>query len=62
MKNEYKTFKQLIKELSEIDSKEKLYRFCFEIDLSYQHEKITFQDNETLYKIINNVIRRDFID
>ena len=51
----YKTFKQLVEELSNVKTKEDLNRFCFQIDMSYQHGKITFQDNETLYRIVNNV-------
>ena len=62
MKNEYKTFKQLIKELSEVRTKEALYDLCHEIDMSYQHEKITYNDLEMLYKIINNVVKREYID
>ena len=51
----YKSFKQLVVELSNVKTKEDLNRFCFQIDMSYQHDKITFQDNETLYRIVNNV-------
>lgn len=51
----YKTFKQLVVELSNVRTKEDLNRFCFQIDMSYQHDKITYQDNETLYRIVNNV-------
>ena len=50
----YKSFKQLVVELSNVKTKEDLNRFCFQIDMSYQHGKITFQDNETLYRIVNN--------
>ena len=51
----YKTFKQLVEELSNVRTKEDLNRFCFQIDMSYQHGKITYKDNETLYRIVNNV-------
>lgn len=51
----YKTFKQLVVELSNVRSKEDLNRFCFDIDMSYQHGKITYQDNETLYDIVRYV-------
>lgn len=57
----YKTFKQLVTALSEIKTKEDLQHFCYEIDMSYQHDKITYTDNETLYKIINNVVKRELI-
>ena len=51
----YKTFKQLVVELSNVRTKEDLSRFCSDVDMSYQHDKITYQDNETLYRIVNNV-------
>lgn len=51
----YKTFKQLVVELSNVRSKEDLDRFCFDVDMSYQHDKITYQDNETLYDIVRYV-------
>lgn len=51
----YKTFKQLVVELSNVRTKEDLNPICFQIDMSYQHGKITYQDNETLYRIVNNV-------
>lgn len=57
----HKTYKQLVEQLSEIKTKEDLWNLCGEIDRSYQHEKITYKDNETLYKIINNVIKRELI-
>lgn len=51
----YKTFKQLVVELSNVKTTEDLYTFCHDIDMSYQHDKITYQDNETLYRIVNYV-------
>ena len=57
----YKTYKQLVEQLSEIKTTEDLWNLCGEIDRSYQHEKITYKDNETLYKIINNVVKRELI-
>lgn len=57
----YKTFKQLVVELSNVRTKEDLYTFCGNVDMSYQHGKITYQDNETLYRIVNNVVKREFI-
>jgi hypothetical protein len=57
----YKTFKQLIAQLSEIRNKEDLWQFCAEVDMSYQHDKITANDNETIYKIINHVVKREYI-
>lgn len=53
----YKTFKQLVQDLSEVTNKAELNALCFMIDMSYQHEKITYKDSETLYKIINKVVK-----
>jgi hypothetical protein len=61
MENNYKTFKQLIGQLAEVKTKEDLWALCGEVDMSYQHEKITYKDNETIYKIINNVVKRELI-
>lgn len=51
MARQYKTFKQLVKQLSEVKTTEDLWAFYGEVDMSYQHEKITYQDNEVLYHI-----------
>ena len=59
---EYKTFKQLITDLANIKTKEDLWTLCGAVDQSYQHEKITYKDSETIYRIINNVVKREFID
>ena len=58
----YKTFKQLITDLAKVRSKDDLDRFMFDVDMSYQHGKITYKDNEIIYEIINNVVKREFID
>lgn len=58
---QYKTFKQLISQLAEVRTKEDLWTLCGDIDQSYQHEKITYKDNETLYQIINHVVKRELI-
>lgn len=58
----YKTFKQLITDLAKVRSKDDLYRFMYDVDMSYQHDKITYKDNEIIYEIINNVVKREFID
>ena len=57
----YKTFKQLITDLAKVRSKDDLYRFMYDVDMSYQHDKITYKDNEVIYEIINNVVKREFI-
>jgi hypothetical protein len=49
----YKTFKQLVKLISEIKNEQQMNEVCYQIDMSFQNEKITFQDNEMLYKIIS---------
>ena len=59
---QYKTFKQLISQLAEVKSPEDLNILMGETDQSYQHEKITYKDQETIYKIINNVVKRELID
>ena len=58
----YKTFKQLITDLAKVRSKDDLYRLMYDVDMSYQHDKITYKDNEIIYEIINNVVKREFID
>lgn len=57
----YKTFKQLVVELSNVKTQEDCFKFCHDVDMSYQHDKITYQDNETLYRIVNNVVKRELI-
>lgn len=57
----YKTFKQLITDLAKVRSKDDLYSFMFDVDMSYQHDKITYKDNEVIYEIINNVVKRELI-
>lgn len=52
----YKTFKQLVVELSNAKTQEDLNIFCHNVDMSYQHDKITFEDNETLYRIVNKFV------
>jgi hypothetical protein len=58
----YKTFKQLITDLAKVRSKDDLYRLMSDVDMSYQHDKITYKDNEIIYEIINNVVKREYID
>ena len=58
----YLTFKQLVVLLSTVRSKEDLNDFCCQVDMSYEHEKISYKDNDTLYYIVNNVVKREFID
>lgn len=58
----YLTFKELVNLLSTVRSKKDLWEFCYQVDLSYQHNKISYKDNDTLYYIVNNVVKREFID
>ncbi len=53
MDRKYKTFKQLVTMLSEAKTRESIDIVCSEIDLSFQNDKITWQDNKTLYNLIN---------
>ena len=56
------TFKQLVVLLSKVRCKEDLENFCYQVDMSYQHDRISYKDNDTLYYIVNNVVKREFID
>ena len=58
----YLTYKQIINQLAEVRTKEDLQALCFAVDMSYQHEKITYKDQETFYNIVNYVVKREFID
>lgn len=58
----YLTFKQLVVLLSKVRCKEDLNAFCFQVDMSYQYGKITYEDSETFYAIVNRVVKREFID
>ena len=56
----YKTFKELVKMISEIrqDREEDFNHAMWEIDMSYQHDKITWKDNELLYDLISMIERK----
>ena len=51
----FKTFKQLVDTIASISSKEDFNRACGEIDDSFQHDKITWNDHELLYKLISKL-------
>ena len=55
------SFKELVSKLSEVRSHEDLTAFCKAIDYSFQNGKITGKDNETLYNIVNYVVRREYV-
>lgn len=46
-----KTYKQLVEKMSEMETESDLNAICYEIDWSFQQEKITWKDHETLYKL-----------
>lgn len=56
------TFKQLVELLAKVKTPEDLNQFCYNVDVSYQHGRITYKDNETFYAIINNLVKRDLIE
>lgn len=52
-----KTYKQIIADIAAAETKDDLATAGGEIETSYQAEKITFNDLETLYKIINKLYK-----
>lgn len=46
-----KTYKQLIEAMAEMETEDDLNRVCFEIDWSFQKEKITAKDLQILFKL-----------
>lgn len=50
-----KTFKQLITQLSQIKTADDMQQLCADIDKSYNADKITPADNETLYRIVRMI-------
>lgn len=50
------TFKQLVAMIAEIETEEDFNRVtCGAISRSFQHEKITWKDHETLWKLAEKV-------
>lgn len=47
------TYKKLVKQISEIQDWDDICRAEGEINFAFEHEKITWDDHETLYKICN---------
>lgn len=45
------SFKQLVNLLADVKTEEDFNRACGQIDMSFQHDKITWNDNELLYKL-----------
>ena len=45
------TFKQLVKLFSEVETEEDFNNACWEIDNSFQHNKINWNDHQLLYRL-----------
>lgn len=55
-----KTYKALVEQIIAIETKDDFNKACAAIDRAYQQgEKITFDDNEQLYRLISKV-SKDF--
>lgn len=51
-----KIYKALVEQIIEIESKDDLDKACAAIDRAYQQgEKITYKDNEQLYRLISKI-------
>lgn len=50
-----KSFKQLVKVISEINSEDSFNAACGDIDISFQKDKINWDDHELLYKLVSKV-------
>lgn len=46
------TFKQIVKEIAQIETTEDLNNVFFDIENAFQADKITWDDHETLYTIV----------
>lgn len=55
-----KETRRLLELIASIETETELNHVCYEIDMAYQHEKISYQDNEILYKLINKIHRLMF--
>ena len=50
------TYKALVEQIIAIETKDDFDKACAAIDHAYQHgEKITYKDNEQLYRLISKV-------
>lgn len=52
-------FKKLIARALEVKTDTELNALCADIDRAYQSGKITSQDNELLYRLINKYITKE---
>ncbi|MBR4590053.1 MAG: hypothetical protein IKO36_05240 [Bacteroidaceae bacterium] len=55
-----KETRRLLELIASIETETKLNRICAEVDRAYQQEKISYKDNELLYKLINKINRLMF--
>lgn len=55
-----KATRRLLELIASIETEKELNRICTEVDRAYQQEKISYKDNELLYKLINKIIRLMF--
>lgn len=52
------TYKALVEQIIAIETKDDMNKACAAIDRAYQHgEKITYKDNEQLYRLIGKVCK-----
>jgi len=58
----YLTFKKAITALSQVDNRPALFDLLWLVDNSYQNGKMTYQDQETIYRLVNNQFKRELID
>lgn len=52
---QFKSFKQIVSEIADINSQEDFDAACGDIDISFQHDKINWDDHELLYKLVSKV-------
>lgn len=55
-----KETRRLLELIASIETETELNRICAEVDRVYQQEKISYKDNELLYKLINKINRLMF--
>lgn len=48
-------FKKFVKRLAALETREQADSLWFEIDIAYQHEKITWDDHQTLFALIGKI-------
>lgn len=57
IKMNYKTFKQLVSQISEIKNEEEVWKASAEVDKSFQNGKINWDDEEMLMSLINIALK-----